>query len=160
MSPDEIEQAIKALQAQVTSINQKVNAPPVQARRTSNVTNNTVGVIPNFLDAPVSVLALSMAAIAWTTFDASPYIPANAIAVILQSRYSGNVPDVAPFPELFIRADASQSGFDFGWLRASGDPGCGGRQGTYPVTTTLTFDYEVLIGFEDGVKVDLIGYWA
>ena len=109
---------------------------------------------------PVQILSTT-GTIAWTTFDASPYIPTTAKAVILEAEGAQSGPDNGTIDSyIYVRRDASspQLMLLHGRASSSGDDAGFGQQGFYPVTNAH-FDYEVVVGFAGGYgTARLIGY--
>lgn len=96
----------------------------------------------------------------WTTFDASPYIPAGSSAVILETSYAQSGPDNGYNSIVWTRSNSSGAPIISGFGRCAGNAdNCGGsEQSTVPVSSSRTFDYKVEVGFNKGLQIRLIGY--
>ncbi len=124
--------------------------------------------IPNFL-TPV-VIKSDTAAIAWTTYNtlAADGVPPTASAVILQADWVMHSPDAAPpgtgaIGEINVRKESGADVYQLarGAAYGVGDGVAGCNQGIFPFKNAagvLSVDYEVLIGFDDGYNIKLIGY--
>ncbi len=163
MSPDEQLEAIRALQSQVASINQKASNTVSRRSNTQNVTNMSVGVKPYFI-SPVVVQSSTTSDVSWTTFNASSYVKSGTAAVILECEYNIDLPDSgSDFPHVRIRADSSKPDYllSYGQASSGGDRIGGSNQGLFPLSGSRRFDYEITTpGFNLGCEIRLIGYWA
>lgn len=110
---------------------------------------------------PVTVGSGS-AAIGWTDFNAAPYIPADASAVILDIEASMAGPDGGDVDaHVRVRKDSVSPSYILmrGRAASSGDNAAWGGQGTFPISPTRTFQYIVEApGFGYGYTIRLIGY--
>jgi len=102
------------------------------------------------------------AAIAWTSFNASSYIPAGASAVILEVEAAMSGPDGGDVDaHIKVRKDGTSSAYVLlrGRAASSGDNAAWSSQGTFPVAPTGSFQYTVESpGFNGGYTVRLVGY--
>ncbi len=130
---------------------------------TATVNNITtkVGNIATFID-PVSVNTGGAVA-GWTTFDASPYIPADAVAVILEAEAAMTGPDGGD-KDAYIRIRESAGSFEYVLLRGRSagerDNVAWASQGIFPVGNDKKFQWEIEApGFNEGAVIRLIGYY-
>ncbi len=123
--------------------------------------------IPTFI-TPV-VISTGTVAATWATYNtlAADGVPVTASAIILQADWAMHTPDGAPGPavigEINMRSESGANVYAVTRGSASGlGDGCAGvNQGIFPFKNAagvLSFDYEVLVGFDDGYNLKLIGY--
>ena len=111
-----------------------------------------------FLSAAVTVQASTTSAVAWTTYDASASLPAEASAVLLEIT-GGN--DTTSNCRVNVRMDSSSNVYDV--HRARGGGGAADDVGSSvqcfcPITEALSFDYTILAGYNYDCSIKLIGY--
>ncbi len=115
------------------------------------------------LSAIQPVQASTVVAVAWTTFDASPFVPVGAKFAWLQIDYAITMPDVGVVDAYVHGADDHNTGviltLAHGRSSGSSDANADCKQIFCKLTAARKFDYEIqAIGFDGGLKIDLIGY--
>lgn len=137
----------------------------VIAPRTPTTTETTLAsmVVPHFI-TPVTVQSSTTGTVAWTTFDASSYLPAGATVAILQIEYRIEYPDLGDADAHVLgRKDSSSDVYTLALGRAEGsaDAISGANQPLLPITAGREFDYTIETpGFEGGCEIKLIGFFG
>ena len=120
-----------------------------------------IGTGPKFISP--RTIRNSGAATGYVTINASSYIPAGATAVILEFQHAISGPDGGDVDaHVYIRKDGSSSAYLLtrGRAAAGGDNNADGGQGTYPISTSRTFQYTVQSpGFNGGLIIRVVGYY-
>jgi hypothetical protein len=111
---------------------------------------------PTFI-TPVTVYS-SAAAVAFTTFDCTPYVPAGTRVILIDGYVVGNNTTVG---YVYIRQDpVSPSYILTTYLTGVGDSGAVGSQGMFPITTAgLTVQYSATQAVGTNITIRLIGYF-
>ena len=159
MQDDETRSILESLARQLRSVSRTTRT----TNQVTNVTNNyTRASGPTFI-SPVQFVTGETGSVAWTTYDASAVVPTTASAVIIQYRYTISGPDTGDVvADVYVRQDSSGDAYlvASGSSSGSADNNSSGGQGMYPCVNA-SFDYSIETpGFDGGIDLWVIGYWA
>lgn len=120
----------------------------------------TWGVPPTFI-TPVQIYSGS-GVVSATAFDTTPYVPAGANGVILESSYALNGPDGGTYDAFIYVGKNASTPYILSHGRCAGqeDNCAGADQGLFPINSSGTIYYKITgPGFNDGASIWLIGYF-
>lgn len=116
-----------------------------------------------WLKEAATVQSSTTSTVSWTTFDASPYIPAGSVAALVEIEFSQQGPDtgdVQSHVRFRRRSGEIELVGALGQAAGSGDYAGGCTEKLVPVTGFRKFDYTIEApGFDAGCIIRLIGYY-
>lgn len=135
------------------STSSSVSLQSNQSQTASYLINNG----PKFI-VPV-IVASSINAVPYTTFDCSPYVPQGTQTVILDGWSSNANTNAAGF--IYIRSNhVGQTYILTSYMSAGGsDATATGAQGCFPISASLSFQYSFSQFADFGTTLRLIGYY-
>lgn len=116
---------------------------------------------PVFLASVESLVSNQTTTQTWTGIDINPYVPNEATKAILQVHGKLSGPDDGSVSYLNLRRQSGAIEIIGGACQAGGDGDVVSfnAQIMVDITSSYSFQYEIEIGFNGGVSIDLIGYW-
>jgi len=148
---------INALQPpdpEVVEPTSKVSSLPVSSSTSS-------GFAPILLAAKTIVFS-TVAAVAWTTYDASAIIPAGATYAWCELEYFITQPDVGVV-DAYVWGRSTSGELELmlarGCASGTADNNADCKQVMIPITSDRKFDYEILLGFDGNCELRIFGYW-